>query len=725
MRTYDRKFDFPQPGSPRSRIETVGTSPPSIDAAINSRCATVEVDRLGGGDGGARSRFHKRLGIELAIPAALYLIRLDAFPDTDNPLMILKSGRSGCKSKQAVFSASRLIPKSVRNLHKGRSNMAEERTPYSEWSQESLVERVEHLEKQLRAQTNQSVLLGRIIHRSAKQTVRYKASSSTARRPSPPSRPKNARVNREFDPSKYTTRLVALKFAYLGQNYNGLEYHPNNKTPLPTVEETLWKALNKGRLIFPTPDPSKQPDEVNWDGCDYSKCGRTDRGVSAFGQVVGVRVRSNRPVDYDQDDCVGNKVAGHISSDEGPDTNGMDAQALEASSTNGSTSSSTQSSAGEDASIFDPVNDEVPYPQVLNRLLPPDIRVLAWCPSPPAGFSARFACKERRYRYFFTQPAFTPSPSVFGIDQPAVHGSRHQGRRGGWLNIQAMREAAKKLEGLHDFRNFCKLDASKQIKNFQRRIFFADIEELDPQKGPVGYVDLTEFREHQDTLEKHVVNETAASTGTTPKIYTFTLHGSAFLWHQVRHMVAILFLIGQGLECPHLVDEMLDVENNPLKPQYEMADDAPLVLWDCIFPREGNEKREDALEWIHVGDYAGHENGITKASGAKSYGKHGPGGVVDEMWKIWRHRKIDEILAGTLLDVIVGQGMQEQTPSSPRLRGSQQVFAGGDGPRLMGRYTPVLQRSRMESVEVINARYAKRKNAMTIDSVEDRYTESS
>lgn len=113
---------------------------------------------------------------------------------------------------------------------------------------------------------------------------------------SPSRKPKTTRANREFDPSKYSTRLIALKFAYLGQRYNGLEYHPNNDTPLPTVEEKLWQVLNKARLVFPTPNPTLGSDQPNWEGCEYSKCGRTDRGVSAFGQVIGIRVRSNRPV---------------------------------------------------------------------------------------------------------------------------------------------------------------------------------------------------------------------------------------------------------------------------------------------------------------------------------------------------------------------------------------------------------------------------------------------
>lgn len=43
---------------------------------------------------------------------------------------------------------------------------------------------------------------------------------------------------------------------------------------------------------------------------------------------------------------------------------------------------------------------ELPYVKMLNRVLPPDIRALAWSPA-PAGFSARFDCQSRTYRYYF------------------------------------------------------------------------------------------------------------------------------------------------------------------------------------------------------------------------------------------------------------------------------------------------------------------------------------
>lgn len=90
--------------------------------------------------------------------------------------------------------------------------------------------------------------------------------------------------------------MIALKFAYLGQKYNGLEYAAGNITPQPTIEETLWAALNKGRLILPTDEEAMAAGQITWKGCDYTKCGRTDKGVSAFGQVIGLRVRSNRPL---------------------------------------------------------------------------------------------------------------------------------------------------------------------------------------------------------------------------------------------------------------------------------------------------------------------------------------------------------------------------------------------------------------------------------------------
>lgn len=469
-----------------------------------------------------------------------------------------------------------------------------------------------------------------------------------------------------------------MKFAYLGQRYNGFEHHANNTTPLPTIEEEIFKALTKTRLIFPTRLNELQEGEVDWEGTEYSKCGRTDRGVSAFGQVIGLRVRSNKPIAKKQEE-------------ETPEPENME-------------SSDTETPKPKP---WDSVRDELAYIQLLNRVLPEDIRILAWCPHPPVDFSARFSCRERRYKYFFTQPAYAPVPGSTGVLETA-NGEK---MREGWLDIEAMRDAAKRYEGSHDFRNLCKVDPSKQITNFERRIFHASIEEWPARSGPAGYIGGREFA--QGGVGE--VNEDAGSdvAGGPPKIYTFNVNGSAFLWHQVRHLVALIFLVGQGLEPPSIVSDLLDVEKNPTRPKYEMATDAPLVLWDCIFPENldfptGSQK--DSLNWVYVGDSGGKElNKSPEKDGGD--GKYGRGGIIDDIWSVWRQCKIDEVLAGSLLDVVAAQGRRLVAdvglpPSEDR---SVRVFDGGNRPRAVGTYIPVMQKARMETVDVINARYRERK----------------
>ncbi|KAL8848381.1 MAG: hypothetical protein Q9221_006580 [Calogaya cf. arnoldii] len=559
----------------------------------------------------------------------------------------------------------------------GHNDIHESVTPmdgkinYSQWSSEKLLERVTALEEDLR-----------------RQDARYNLLAQKRRSPSPINQPKRSRSVRQFDPSKYSTRLIALKFAYLGQRYNGLEYHTNNNTRYPTIEEDMWKAFDKAKLIFPTPNSASNEGEPNWEGCEYSKSGRTDKGVSAFGQVIGIRVRSNRPLE---------KQAGAINGKEDLEHDQLDAK-------------SDAETSPPDRPPFDPIKDEIPYPQILNRLLPPEIRILSWCPFPPPDFSARFSCGERCYKYFFTQPAFTPTVGQEG-SLPLKKG--HDRQREGWLDIEAMQEAAKNFEGSHDFRNFCKVDPSKQIDNFRRVINKSEIVEVNArEKRVMGYLDLPSYRRHPRLANgpnsNNDANEAPPTIQQPPKIYAYQVRGSGFLWHQVRHMVAILFLVGQGLEPPSLITTLLNISQTPEKPTYDMADPFALVLEECNFPTE--------LQWIHLGDYAGRETGVRK-TGTKENGKHGLGGTVDELWKVWHKHKIDETLAGSLLDLVAGDRddvrepdeNEAEFPSSGWNVDSQKVYQGGDASRLVGKYTPILQRPRMETVDAINAKYLKRK----------------
>ncbi|KAK2739224.1 hypothetical protein FQN55_009504 [Onygenales sp. PD_40] len=593
---------------------------------------------------------------------------------------------------------------------------------YSTWSHSSLISRIAELEQKLTANTTSpspSSPAPAPAPARGRNTTTTPPSNSTPHTPSRSSsrRPRNR--PRPIDPSKYHTRFIALKFAYLGQRYNGLEHANGNVTPLPTIEEELWKALRKARLIFPTSAEIESDEEIqryadeslegggrrrqltiDWAGCQYSKCGRTDRGVSAFGQVVGIRVRSARPKRAEKVTpvAVGGGVEEVYDGDNGGGEDPLGGLAL----------SGLSESENEDDG-WDDIADELPYITILNRVLPEDIRILAWCPNPPAEFDARFSCRERRYKYFFTQPAFSPTPGALGFlkrgSDGKAAGSERETLREGWLDIEAMREAAKYLVGTHDFRNFCKIDPSKQITNHVRHIYHADIELLDPTTSPLSYLGQPEFAAVEGENREQRKESSSDSTSSTMKVYNFTIHGSAFLWHQVRHLAAILFLVGQGLEKPTIVKELFDVEKNPRRPVYELASDAPLVLWDCIFPDENSGSREDAVKWIYAGD-------PRSIKGGKGDNKFGIGSTVDNLWRVWRQRKIDEILAGKLLDLAVSQGDKTALArggfkqASPDLQNrSQKVFYGGNEGKFGGKYVPLMQRQRLETVEVINARY--------------------
>lgn len=515
---------------------------------------------------------------------------------------------------------------------------------YNSWTKTGLIDRVKELEAELK-------------NRPAPPPPPPAAAAAPTEGEEPldgAPKPKKPRGKRKMDPSKYSTRFIALKLAYLGKSFGGFEFQAMGNEP--SIEEELWNALTKACLIFPDDERV-----VDWNCCEYSKCGRTDRGVSAFGQVIGIRVRSNQPLPKEKDEVA------FAESEEGDKMEVKEKP-------------------------FDLIRDEIAYPRVLNRLLPPEIRVLAWCPAPPPDFSARFSCRERQYRYFFTQPAFSPEA-----------GSSSEGVKTGWLDIEAMRDAAKRYEGEQDFRNVCKIDPAKLITNWKRTIFESDIVEVKDVNSALPYLKSQGFS--PDTLKD--------GEGVYPKVYYFHVRGSAFLWHQIRHMVSLLFLVGQGLEKPSLISEILDVGKNPAKPTYVMADEVPLVLWDCIFPdlsipapvsTQVGQRFEDTMKWVYVGD---------EGSAQGKLAQFGPHGVMDSMWQHWREKKMDELLSNRLLqhvaEQITSQDLSHTENQKRNPNASVRAYEGGNTGRLVGKYVPVMKKAMMESPEVQNDRYAQRK----------------
>lgn len=164
------------------------------------------------------------------------------------------------------------------------------------------------------------------------------------------------------------------------------------------------------------------------------------------------------------------------------------------------------------------------------RVLPKDIRVTGWTGVEPT-FNARFDCTYRHYKYFFMGCGI-------GMDT-------------GILDIEVMKKAASYFVGEHDFRNFCYIDLVN-VESFVRTIHEVYIE-------PVG------------------------TSSPMASMYCLNVKGSGFLWHQVRCMVAILFAVGRHEEEPDVIPKLLDIKAYPGKPPYVIADEKPLVLYDCGF----------------------------------------------------------------------------------------------------------------------------------------------
>ncbi|TSL82594.1 tRNA pseudouridine(38/39) synthase [Bagarius yarrelli] len=293
---------------------------------------------------------------------------------------------------------------------------------------------------------------------------------------------------RVFDFAAHPRRHVVLRLAYLGWQYQGFAVQENTDN---TVEARLFEALLKTKLI------------QDRQSSNYHRCGRTDKGVSAFSQAVSIDLRSS------QFSGLGVIVPDGVEPKTGSETG---------------------------------TKAELPYVKMLNRVLPPDIRALSWSPV-PNGFSARFDCQSRTYRYYFPR---------------------------GDLDVELMAEAAKRYEGTHDFRNLCKMDVGNGVLQFQRTITSADVQPCEPSHP---------------------------SPDDPQRLYVFEVKGLAFLYHQVRCMMAVLLLIGQKLEAPNIINQLLDVENNPRKPQYSMAVDYPLVLYECSF---------NGLSWISEPEEESH-----------------------------------------------------------------------------------------------------------------------
>jgi tRNA pseudouridine38/39 synthase len=439
---------------------------------------------------------------------------------------------------------------------------------------------------------------------------------------------------RQYDARKYGARRVLLEIAYMGQRYRGFARQTPSEakraaaaaalgeggaasdpaaadTHDGTVEGALFSALRRVCLVPPGADPVR--------ALGYSRCGRTDRGVSALGQVVALTLRSSGP----PPPPASTSTATPAEDDGDPPA-----------PSNALFDAATVPLPLTPTHLLPSPDQEIDYAAMLNRALPPDVRVLGWADppatllaaegddqadapaaTPPPEFDARFSASYREYLYFFASPHL-PGPGAFDVFSPsgsnttaaaaapataaaaaaaaASAGATLVAAVGvpGSLDVAAMDAAARHLEGEHDFRSFCKLDTSGHVKHFVRRVLSARI-----VSAGAAYASAFAFANGG--------GDGAGAGGACvppldplaayPNSQTFALRirGTAFLYHQVRCIAAVLLMVGRGLERPEVVRTLLDVKAHPRKPQYALAPEQPLLLYACGYGGVEDEDEEE------------------------------------------------------------------------------------------------------------------------------------
>lgn len=108
---------------------------------------------------------------------------------------------------------------------------------------------------------------------------------------------------------------------------------------------------------------------------------------------------------------------------------------------------------------------------------------------------------------------------------------------------------------------------------------------MDVGNGVVNYI------RRLDNVEIKVATLNHEGLNTFDMLY-LEIKGSAFLWHMIRCIVAILMLVGKQREAPEIIEELLDVENNDMKPQYSLASEIPLNLFMCNYRDDEIESNE-------------------------------------------------------------------------------------------------------------------------------------
>jgi len=166
--------------------------------------------------------------------------------------------------------------------------------------------------------------------------------------------------------------------------------------------------------------------------------------------------------------------------------------------------------------------------RALNARLPHDIRILKAVRA-RTDFHARRSAQGKEYRYFVWNDVMVlPDRRLY-----SAHAYRP-------LDVGAMRDAAQRFVGRHDFASFT-ANPQREVESTERTIFAFTVR----KRG------------------KEIV---------------FSVKGEGFLYKMVRSMVGFLMRVGEGAEKPEAVSELLE-SCAPRKARVPSAPAQGLFLW--------------------------------------------------------------------------------------------------------------------------------------------------
>ena len=167
-----------------------------------------------------------------------------------------------------------------------------------------------------------------------------------------------------------------------------------------------------------------------------------------------------------------------------------------------------------------------------NGRLPPDIRIRS-CHEVGPAFHARFSALRKEYRYYVWNTRLLP-PTKRLYNAHIVRP----------LDVEAMREAARRFVGEHDFAAFT-ANPNRPVASTVRTIYAFEVSKRGSQ-------------------------------------ICFRVQGNGFLYKMVRSLVGFLLRVGAGQEPPEAVDVLL-APGNPRTARVPSAPACGLFLWQVWY----------------------------------------------------------------------------------------------------------------------------------------------